>query len=82
VATTGVAVAASEARERVFAGAVMVRVADVASPVAGLVALEVVELPGTSLRQRSPVAVARIEAVVHMAIETGTAVKPGTGPDE
>jgi hypothetical protein len=40
-----VGAATSEAGERVFAGAVMARVAYVASPIAGLVALEVVELP-------------------------------------
>jgi len=74
--------AAVEPGQSVLAGAIMARVAHVSSPVAGLVAMEVVERPCSAIRQRPCVTVVRIEAVVHVAIEAGTAVEPGAGSDE
>jgi hypothetical protein len=74
--------ATAVAGERVFARAVMARVAYVASAIARLVPLEVIELPRSAVRQWPNVTVMGIEAVIHMAIEAGMAVEPGAGPDE
>jgi hypothetical protein len=74
--------ASPEAGKRVLGAGIVACVAYVASPVAGLVAVEVIELRRPALGQRTPVAVAGIEAVVHVAVEAGMAVKPGSCPNK
>jgi hypothetical protein len=62
----------------VFSPRFMAGVAYVASPIARLISLEVVETLRSALRQWPSVTVMRIEAVVDMAVEAVWAVKPGT----
>jgi hypothetical protein len=69
-------------RQSVFAAGVMARVACVASPVARLVTVEVVEPLLTALRHRSVVTVVWIKAVVDVAVKPARAVEPGTGAKE
>jgi hypothetical protein len=68
--------------ESVFVARVMTGVASVASPIARLVAMEVVELLLIARRQRSSVPAAGIVPVVDMAVEFVGAVEPATGADE
>jgi hypothetical protein len=68
--------------ESVFIARVVVTVAGVASPIARLVAVEVVELLCATLRQRSPVTVMRIVAVVDVTVKVFGAVEPAASADE
>jgi len=79
-ATTGMA-SARESRG-VFAAPVMAGVAYMAMPVLRLVSMEMVERLLTFYRRWSVIAVARIVAVVDMAIKSVRAVEPGASPDE
>jgi hypothetical protein len=63
--------------EGVFSPGFMAGIAYVASPVARLVSLEVVEALGAALRERSCVTMMRIIAVVDVAEKAVGAVKPG-----
>jgi hypothetical protein len=64
-------------RERVFSGGVVVRCFDhVAVAVTGLIPLEMVECLRATGRQRASVSVMRIEAIIHVAMETCRAVEP------
>jgi hypothetical protein len=74
--------AAAISGEGVFTARIMAGIADVASSVARLIAVEVVELLLAATRQGTVVPVVRIVAVVDMAVETGMAVEPGAGSDE
>jgi len=65
-----------------FAAPIMTGIAYVALSVPRLVCLEMVERPRPALRVGSAVAVARIVAVVDMAIKPTAAVIPGASPDE
>ena len=66
----------------VLSAGLMGGVAYVASPVACLIALEMVERPRAARRQRPPISVTRVKAVVHMTIEAAMAVEPWTSPNE
>jgi len=77
-----VATAASISGQGVFAATVMAGVAYVPAPVPRLIAVEVVELHCSAFRHRPSVSVVRVIAVVHVAIESATAVKPWTGSQE
>ena len=84
IATVIAAVVAATAiaGKLVLAAAVMIAAAGVASPVARLVAVEVVEGLFAALRVRSAVAVAGVIAVVDMAVEVAGAAVPVAGADE
>jgi hypothetical protein len=79
---SAVAAATVVAGERVFTACIMAGTADVAVTVAGFITVEVVELLIATPRQRSVIAVTRIEAVVDVAVEAARAVEPGAGSDE
>jgi hypothetical protein len=74
--------AAMVSGEGMFAAPIMGRVACVALPVPRLVCLEVVELLGPALRDRSSVSVMRIISVVDVAIKAVMTVEPGTSSNE
>ena len=79
-AATGVASARKPGS--VFAAAIMAGIAWVAMRIMRCVGMEMVERLLSACRVRSVVAVARIVAVVDMAIKPVRTVKPGAGPDE
>jgi len=66
----------------VFTGATMASVAGVPLPVSRLVRLKVIERPVSSRRCRAGVAVPRVVAVIDVAVEAVTAVKPWPSSDE
>jgi hypothetical protein len=68
--------------EGVFRLSVMACFAYVASPIARLVCLEMVEALRPTLRHWSSVTVMRIIAVVDMAIKAARAVKPGASSNK
>ena len=74
--------AAVVAGERVLTTGVMAGIAGMAVSIARLITAEVVELLIAARRQRSVIAMMRIEAVIDMAVETGVPMEPGTGSDE
>jgi hypothetical protein len=79
--------AAAGVTTALISGAVFVRrlvagVTYVALWIVGFVPLEVVEGLGTALWHWACVSVARIVAIVDMAVEAAVAVVPGTGTDE
>jgi hypothetical protein len=76
------AAAAAVSGQSMLATGFVVSVANVAVAVARLVALEVVELTGASLRQGTVVTIPRVKAIVNVAIKAGAAVKPWTGTNE
>ncbi len=84
--TTGVSSTAGMSSSRksgaVFAAPVMWRSTRVAMLIVRRVRLEAVERVLPAFRQRSMVAVARIVALVDMAIKPMRSVEPGAGPDE
>jgi len=83
LAVSAVAAAAPmKAGEGVFTAAVVAGWADVAAAIARLIGVEVVELLSAAFGQRSVIAVARIEAVVDMAVEVGGAVVPVARSDK
>ena len=77
MATTTVAVSAA-----VFAARTVACVAYVALPIPRLVCVEVVELLRAASRQRSMVAMPRIEPVVHMPIEPMRPMEPRPRSDK
>jgi hypothetical protein len=82
-ATTAVRGAAAViSRQGMFVTAIVGSVAYVALIIMRLVRLEVVEGLCPAPRQRSVVSVARIIAIVHMAIKAVGTVEPGAGSDE
>jgi hypothetical protein len=68
--------------EAVFIVCVVIAGACMASPIARLVAVEVIERLFAAARHRSSVAVAGIIAVVDMAVEVAGAAEPAAGADE
>jgi hypothetical protein len=68
--------------EGVFIAGVMIAGACVASPIASLVAVEVVEGLFAAPRKRSSVAVVGIKAVVDMAVKVARAAEPMTSADK
>ena len=82
VTATVSAATTMEAREGMFIASIMPRVADMALTVARFISLKVVKLLRTVRRQRAVVAVARIVAVVDVAIKTVRAMEPGAGSNE
>ena len=66
----------------VLVARVVVTVASVASPIARFVAVKVVELLCATLRQRSPVTVTRIVAVVDMTVKVFGAAEPAASANE
>ena len=68
--------------ECVLIARVVVAVADMASPVARLVAVEVIELLFAAPRQRTVVTVTRIVAVINMTVEVFGTVVPVASADE
>jgi hypothetical protein len=68
---------AAIAWKRVLTRRVMARLAYVASPITRLISLEMVEALGPPSRQRSVVAVMRIEPVIDVPVKAVRAVKPG-----
>jgi hypothetical protein len=79
-ATAGVTTALESSG--MFVGGFVAGVAYVALWVAGFVRLEVVEGLGSALGHRACVSVARIVAVVDVAVEAAVAVIPGAGTEE
>ena len=79
-ATTGMA--APRESGGVFAASIMAGIAGVAMLINRRVSVEMVERLLAPYRKRSMVAVARIEAVVDMAIKSVRAVEPGASSDE
>src|SRR5258708_3120853 len=65
-----------------LAMAVAAMAACVAGPITHLVSAEVIEGPVSTLRMWTMVAVMRIEAVVHVAVEVVLPVEPGAGSDK
>jgi hypothetical protein len=76
------AAAAAISRQRMFAAGVMPRRSDVAVPIAGLIALEVVERLRPATGKWSMVAIVRVVAVIYVPIETMRPVKPGPSTDK
>jgi len=74
--------AAAISGEGVFIARVMTCVACVASPIACLVAMEMVELLFAAPRQRSSVPVVGIIPVVNMAVKAAWAMEPATSANE
>jgi hypothetical protein len=70
------------AGQGVFSAAVMAGRAHVASPIARLVCMEVVEWLRPALREWAVIPVMGIEAVVYVAVKAMRSVKPGAGPDK
>ncbi len=68
--------------EGVFIVRIMITGACMASPIARLVAVEVVEGLSAALGQRSVVAVTRVIAVIDMAVEVAGAMEPVAGADK
>jgi hypothetical protein len=66
----------------VFVGGLVAGIAYVALWVVGFVTLEVVEGLSTTLGHGACISVARIVAIVDVAVEAAVAVVPGTGSDE
>jgi hypothetical protein len=75
-------IAAAISGELVFTVRVMAGVACVASPIARLVAVEVVELLFAAARQRSAVTVMGIKPVVDMAVKAVRAVEPAASSNK
>jgi hypothetical protein len=73
------AAAAPISGKGVLAGRIMAGVAYMALSIPRLVPVEVVERFRTALRQRSMVTLARVVAVVDVAVKAARAVKPGAG---
>jgi serine phosphatase RsbU (regulator of sigma subunit) len=71
------AAAAPISGKGVFAACIMAGVAYMALSIPRLVPVEVVERLRTALRQRSMVTLARVVAVVDVAVKAVRAVKPG-----
>jgi len=67
---------------RMLATGPMTGIANMPPPIAGLVALEVSEGLCSARGHRSNVAVMRVIPIVHVAIETVRAMKPGSRADE
>lgn len=74
--------ASAIAGKRVFTAAIVSGIAYMASPIPRLVGVEMVEPLLPALRKRSVVSVARIKAVVNVAIKAARSVEPGAGPDK
>jgi hypothetical protein len=66
----------------VFRVRFMAGVTDVASSVPGLISLEMIEGPRSTLGQRAVVTMMRIETVVDMAVKAGTSVEPGASSNK
>jgi hypothetical protein len=66
----------------VFGPGFMAGVADMASPIPGLVSPEVIEALGPALRQRTSIAAMWVEAVVDVAVKAARTVKPRPSPNE
>jgi hypothetical protein len=81
VAATSVT-AAAVSRKCVLSATLVGSRAYVAASITRLIGREVIEAFGTALRQWTVIAVAGIEAVVHVAIEAGMSVEPGTRAEE
>ena len=73
-----VSAATVESGEGVFSAAIVATGSYVAFPIARFVCVEVVELPFSTARQGSIVAMMRVKAVVDVAVEPVRAVKPRT----
>jgi hypothetical protein len=80
--TTPAGVSSSGKPWAVFAASVMWRSTRVATLIVGCVCAETVEGPLVAFWDRSMVAVARIIALVDVAIKPMRSVEPGAGPDE
>ena len=79
---TAMIAAAAISGEGVLIVRIMIAVACMAAAIARLVAVEVVEGLFAALGERSVVAVARVIAVIDMAVEVAGAVVPMAGPDK
>ncbi len=66
----------------VFTAAFMTRIPDVTLSITRLVPMEVIERPLSTLRIRSVVTVARIIAIIYVAVKAAAAMKPGAGSNE
>jgi hypothetical protein len=69
-------------RQRMFAARIMARIANVASSVPRLVAVEVIERLRPTLGKRSVVSVVRVKPVVDMPVETPGSMEPRPRSDE
>ena len=68
--------AAARSRERMLVAAIVRSGADIASPIAGFVGVEVVELAFAASGQRPDITMMRVKAVVDVAVETMRAMEP------
>ena len=82
VAAARVATATAVSGKCVFAAGIVGSLAYVAASVTRFIGLEVIKASRTAFRERTVVAVARVEAIVHMAVEAVMAVEPGASTDE
>jgi len=76
------AAASTLSASAVLAAGIMVRLSDVATSIARLIPIEMVEGASATLRRRTVVTIAWIVAIVDVAVESGAAVVPGTSSDE
>jgi hypothetical protein len=75
--------ATAEPGQRVFSAPTMAWCCDrVAATVPGLIRLEMIECLGTTRRHRALVSMMRIEAVIHVAMETRGTVEPRAYTDK
>src|ERR1039458_5411509 len=81
-AATATATASTLSSGAVFIGGTMGCGAGMPLPIPGLVPLEVGERLGPARRRRPTVAVSRIVAVIHVAVEPAPAVEPRPGSDK
>src|SRR5580698_8381284 len=65
-----------------FAACFMWGSAHIAATIARFVGVEVVEAFLSASRQRTVVTVVRIKTIVHMAVEAGMPMEPGSGPNK
>lgn len=79
---SAVAAASPIAGKRVFAAAIVSGIADMAAPIPRLIGLEMVEPLRSVLRKRPMVSVARIKAIVDVAIKAARSVEPGAGSEK
>jgi hypothetical protein len=66
----------------VFASRVVAGITNVSVPIACLVTMEVSKCVVATVRKRTMITMAWVEAVIDVAIETARAMEPGAGTDE
>jgi len=82
VVPASVATTAAVSGKSVFPAAFVGSLAYMTVPIPRLICIEMIEALGPALWERAMVAIPGIVTVVHMAIEAGMAMEPGTRSDE